>query len=399
MKITVVGGGPAGLYAALLLKKADPSHEITIFERDGPNDTFGWGIVFSDQTFDYLRQVDEPSFREIVRSCETWDNIDVVHRGERISIHGNHFSGIARIRFLQILQQRAASLGVELRFRTPVTDVGALDRGGLLIGADGANSRVRQHHTAAFQPTIEAARNKYIWLGTPRLFHGLTLTFRQTEWGPFAAHSYKFSPTRSTIIVECGPDTWARAGFASLSDELTAERLATIFRDDLGGEPLLTNAFVRWLNFTLVKNSRWWHDRIVLLGDALHTAHFSIGSGTKLALEDAIALAKAVGEHSQLADALAAFEHARKPIVDAMQTAALESLRWFENMGADFDLDPITFAYRLMTRSGRIDKEKLRQRDPQFVEAYDRVAGLHSPLTWHHWAGDRRRWRRGDGLT
>jgi anthraniloyl-CoA monooxygenase len=235
---------------------------------------------------------------------------------------------------------------------------------------------VRQHYATAFQPIIEAARNKYIWLGTPRLFHGLTLTFRRTEWGPFASHSYKFSPTRSTFIVECDPDTWERAGFRATGDEQMADRLAALFRDDLAGEPLLTNDFVRWLNFTLVSNRRWCHDRVVLLGDALHTAHFSIGSGTKLALEDAIALVAALGAHPQVGDALAAFERGRRPIVDATQAAALESLRWFENMGSDFDLDPTTFAYRLMTRSGRITKEKLRQRDPQFVDAYERVAGL-----------------------
>jgi anthraniloyl-CoA monooxygenase len=375
MNITVIGAGPAGLYFALLMKKADSAHRVTVFERDGADDTFGWGIVFSDQTFLYLRDGDEPSFREIVAACQTWDNVDVVHRDEKISIHGNRFSGIARIAFLKILQRRAAALGVDLRFRTPIADPSRLAPTDLLVGADGAASQVRQHGADRFEPEIAAARNKYIWLGTPRLFHGLTLTFRETDWGPFVAHSYKFSPSLSTFIVECGPETWQRAGFENMSGAETCARLSAIFARDLGGAPLLTNNFVRWLSFTLVRNRRWWHDRVVLLGDALHTAHFSIGSGTKLALEDAIALARAVIEHADVGAALPAFQAARKPLVDATQDAALESLRWFENMGDDLDLDPVVFAYRLMTRSGRLDKEKLRIRDQAFVDAYERAAG------------------------
>jgi anthraniloyl-CoA monooxygenase len=379
MKITIIGAGPAGLYFAVLMKKADASHRITVLERDGADDTFGWGIVFSDQTFAYLEDSDEPSFRDLVAARETWDNVDVVHRGEKISIHGNRFSGIARIAFLKILQRRAAALGVDLRFQTPVADPVQLEPHDLLVGADGANSQIRQRYAGAFGPEVSAARNKYIWLGTPRLFHGLTLTFRETAWGPFAAHSYKFSPALSTFIVECGPDTWAKAGFAGMTEAETCDRLAAIFADDLRGAPLLTNNFVRWLNFTLVRNRHWWTERTVLLGDALHTAHFSIGSGTKLALEDAIALAKAFAERGTVADALPYFQEQRKPIVDGVQDAALESLRWFENIGDDFALDPIVFAYRLMTRSGRLDKEKLRRRDHAFVAAYERAVGA-SPI-------------------
>ncbi len=367
------------LYFAVLMKKADASHRITVLERDGADDTFGWGIVFSDQTFAYLEDSDEPSFRDIVAARETWDNVDVVHRGEKISIHGNRFSGIARIAFLKILQRRAAALGVDLRFQTPVVDLAQLEPYDLLVGADGANSQIRQRYAGAFGPEVSAARNQYIWLGTPRLFHGLTLTFRDTAWGPFAAHSYKFSPALSTFIVECGPETWAKAGFAGMTEAETCDRLAAIFSDDLCGAPLLTNNFVRWLNFTLVRNRQWWTERVVLLGDALHTAHFSIGSGTKLALEDAIALATAFAERGEAADALPYFQQQRKPIVDGMQDAALESLRWFENMGDDFALDPIVFAYRLMTRSGRLDKEKLRRRDHAFVAAYERAVGA-SPI-------------------
>jgi anthraniloyl-CoA monooxygenase len=371
MRILVVGGGPAGLYFALLMKRRDPRHEITVVERDGPHDTFGWGIVFSDQTFSYLQEHDGPSADAIIAACETWDNVDVVHRGQTVSIRGNRFSGLARLEFLNILHRRCEAVGVDLRFHTNLTDPGQMGEFDLVAGADGAHSTVRQRYREVFQPSIDVRRNKYIWLGTRRLFHGLTLTFRQTPAGVFAAHSYKFNKTTSTFIVECPPETWEAAGFASMSEAGTCAYLERVFADDLGGHPLLTNNFVRWLNFPLVKNARWRHDHVVLLGDALHTAHFSIGSGTKLALEDAIALAGAFAAASGTPAALEAFERSRKPVVDSLQDAAYESLLRFERMEEDMGLDPIAFAYRLMTRSGRIDREKLRKRDPDFVAAYE----------------------------
>ena len=374
MRILVVGGGPAGLYFAMLMKQRDPRHEITLVERDGPHDTFGWGIVFSDQTFSYLEDQDGPSADAIISACETWDNVDIVHRGRKVTIRGNRFSGIARLAFLNILHSRCEAAGVDLRFHTNVTDPEQMTGFDLIVGADGANSLVRERHREAFQPSIDVRRNKYIWLGTRQLFHGLTLTFRRTEAGVFAAHSYKFDKTTSTFIVECPPETWERAGFASMSEADTCACLEGVFADDLGGHPLLTNNFVRWLNFALVKNARWHHEHVVLLGDALHTAHFSIGSGTKLALEDAIALARAFAGAGGTRGALEEFERLRKPVVDSLQAAAYESLLRFEHMEEDMELDPIAFAYRLMTRSGRIDREKLRKRDPEFVAAYEREA-------------------------
>ena len=371
MKITIIGGGPSGLYFASLMKKLDPSREITIIERDGPDDTFGWGIVFSDQTFSYLEENDRESYAEITRSCETWDNVDVVHKDRKITIRGNRFSGIGRLAFLKILHRRCFDLGVDIKFNTNVSDISDLEDYDLLVGADGANSLVRRAFEESFQPTLDEGRNKYIWLGTRQLFHGLTLTFRQNEAGLFIAHSYKFNKTTSAFIVECGEETWARAGLDEMPGEETCRYLAEVFESDLGGNDLLSNNFVKWLNFLLVKNRRWSHNNVVLLGDALHTAHFSIGSGTKLALEDSIALARCFESNREIGTALAEFERTRKPVIDRYQEAAISSLLMFENAQEQMHLDPIPFAYNIMTRSNKIDYEKLKRRDPAFIAAYD----------------------------
>lgn len=371
MKINILGGGPAGLYFAILMKRLDPSHDITLIERDGPDDTFGWGIVFSDQTFSYLKDNDEPSFNQITRACQTWDNVDVVHRDQKVTIRGNRFSGIARLAFLKILQLRCHELGVELRFHTNIADVAEIADCDLLVGADGANSLVRRTFDEAFQPTIDWRRNKYIWLGTHQLFHGLTLTFREGDAGLFIAHSYKFNDTTSTFIVECNEAVWARAGFENMSEAETCAYLAEVFKKDLDGHALLANNFVRWVNFPLIKNRQWHHGNTVLLGDALHTAHFSIGSGTKLALEDSIALAKCFAEQDNVQAALVEFQRVRKPVIDAYQDAAFSSLLMFENAEEDLHLDPLPFAFKMMTRSGKIDYDKLRKRDPQFMAQYD----------------------------
>jgi anthraniloyl-CoA monooxygenase len=373
MRITIIGGGPAGLYFAILMKKADAAHQIRIYERNGPDDTFGWGVVFSGKTLANLRAADHESHAEITREFEAWDNVDVVHRDEKISIHGNSFSGIARLRLLKILQRRAEELGVEVSFRTEIQDLEPLRQDfDLFVGADGVNSTIRLRYAERFKPDLDARPHRYIWYGTNRLFHGLTLTFRENEAGTFAAHSYKFNKTTSTFIVECDPRTWERAGFATMSDEETREYVGKVFAADLNGNRLLSNNS-KWINFLLVRNADWHFENVVLLGDALHTAHFSIGSGTKLAMEDAIALAQSFATTSDVGKALASFTATRRPVIEDYQAAAFESMKWFENAAQYMHLNPMDLAFSVMMRSGRVSYEDLKKRDPKFIRQYEQT--------------------------
>ena len=375
MKINIIGGGPAGLYFAILMKKANALHQIKVYERNGPDDTFGWGVVFSGKTLANLRAADEESHADITKQFAAWDNVDVVHRDKKVSIHGNSFSGIERLQLLKILQRRAEQLGVEIEFRTEINDVELLRNDcDLLLAADGVNSTVRVRYAEQFQPELDSRANRYIWYGTNQLFHGLTLTFRENHAGVFAAHSYKFNPTTSTFIVECDPQTWAKAGFERMGDEETREYLGQVFGGDLQGHKLLSNNS-KWINFLLVKNRKWFFENVVLLGDALHTAHFSIGSGTKLAMEDAIALAESFQQSTSVSDALKRFETTRRPVIEDYQAAAFESMVWFENAREYMHLTPMELAYTLMTRSGRVSYEDLKRRDPKFAADYANQRG------------------------
>jgi anthraniloyl-CoA monooxygenase len=371
MKINIIGGGPAGMYFAILMKQADAAHAITVYERNGPDDTFGWGVVFSGKTLANLRAADEVTHAEITRAFAAWDNVDIVHGSEKISIHGNSFSGIGRLQLLKILQRRCEQLGVELKFRSEVANIEAMRTScDLLIAADGVNSTARKEYANRFVPSLDVRPNRYIWYGTNRLFHGLTLTFRETEAGVFAAHSYKFNETTSTFIIECDPETWQRANFSALDEEETREYLERVFAQDLDNHPLLSNNS-KWIGFLLVKNEHWFFENLVMIGDALHTAHFSIGSGTKLALEDSIALFQCFRHTPEVSLALKEFEMSRKPVIEEYQAAAYDSMRWFENARDYMNLSAIELAFALMTRSGRVDMAALRRRDPKFVSSYE----------------------------
>jgi anthraniloyl-CoA monooxygenase len=371
MKIDIIGGGPAGLYFAILMKKARASHQITVYERNGPDDTFGWGVVFSGKTLANLRAADEVSHAEITKEFEAWDNVDVVHRDAKISIHGNSFSGIARLQLLKILQRRAEELGVEIDFYSEIYNVEAVRQDcDLMLAADGVNSTVRSRYAKQFLPELDVRANRYIWYGTGQLFHGLTLTFRENSAGVFAAHSYKFNRTTSTFIVECDPQTWANAGFENMSADKTLDYVGEVFAPDLNGHKLLSNNS-KWINFLLVKNRNWFFENVVLIGDALHTAHFSIGSGTKLAMEDAIALAESFQQTANVSEALTHFTQTRRPVIQDYQAAAFESMQWFENAASYMHLSPMELAYVLMMRSGRVTYDDLKRRAPEFIEQYE----------------------------
>jgi 2-polyprenyl-6-methoxyphenol hydroxylase-like FAD-dependent oxidoreductase len=373
VKIGVLGGGPAGLYFALLMKKQDASHEITVVEQNPAGATYGWGVVFSDRALSFLAAADPDSSHDITAALQTWDDQAIVHEGQRVPIDGLGFSGIARLDLLQILQTHCRRHGVRLEFEARVTDLAAFRGWDLVVGADGVNSVVRETYRAQFAPTVEVLSNKYLWYGTHQLFDCLTLTFRQTADGPFVAHHYRYSADASTFLVECDAQTWASAGLARTSEDESRRYCEEIFRDDLGGHALLTNKS-SWLNFKVVANQRWSHDNVVLIGDALRTVHFSIGSGTRMALEDAIVLTQAFASHRDVTAALAAFERVRRPAVERFLKVAAGSFVWYEHMRDKLHLAPVAFAYDYVMRGGTVTHERLRERSPRLAAAWEAYA-------------------------
>ena len=374
MRIVCIGGGPAGLYFALLMKQARPEASITVVERNRPHDTFGWGVVFSDQTLNNLARADAPTYEAILASFNHWDNIDVHFKGRTITSGGHGFSGIARKRLLAILQERCRELGVELVFQTNVQDDAPYRDADLIIASDGVNSTLRRKYADYFQPQIEKRRCKYVWLGTHKRFDAFTFAFEETEWGWFQAHAYTFDRETSTFIVETPEENWYRAGFDSMTADQSVAFCERLFSRYLDGYPLLNNTrhlANPWLNFLRITNEHWTHKNIVLLGDAAHTAHFSIGSGTKLALEDAISLVKFLQQDRDIATALAQYEAERKIEVIKIQNSARNSTDWFENVKRYTALEAEQFAYSLLTRSQRVSHENLRVRDKSYISSME----------------------------
>ena len=386
MRIAIVGGGPGGLYLAALLKQLDSDHEITVWERNAPDDTFGFGVVFSDETLGAVDTADAEIHNRMASRFARWTDIDVEVNGHAFTVGGQGFAAMGRKDLLRILQERVAELGVTVNFRAEAPDPDVLRADfDLVVAADGLNSAVRTKYADAFRPSLDRRHSKYIWFGTDLVFEAFQFFVKQTEWGTMQIHGYPYSDKGSTFIVEMHEDVWRHAGFdrtedtifpPGASDDFAVKLVAEIFADELQGHQVLTNNS-KWLNFHTVRNERWHDGNVVLIGDAAHTAHFSIGSGTKLAMEDALALAACLHEQPTVTAALEAYQAERKPVVESTQRAAQASMEWFENIGMYADQDPAQFVFNLITRSRRITFENLKDRDPEFAARMEEEFARH----------------------
>ncbi|HEX2195405.1 MAG TPA: FAD-dependent monooxygenase, partial [Actinomycetota bacterium] len=369
MRVAVAGGGPGGLYFALLLAKARSDASIELFEKNPRGATYGWGVVFSDRTLASFREADLDTYERIVDAFAWWDVIEVRYKEDVVRCGGQAFSGMARRKLLEILQTRCEDLGVGLHFETEVgpDDVGGYD---VVVAADGVHSRFRDRYAGVLGPRVAEGRARYVWFGTTCPFDAFTFVFRPTRHGLFQAHVYPFDGSTSTFIVECDETTWRAAGLDGADEAGSISFCEDVFADDLRGHPLLSNQS-RWLSFPTLRTRRWWHDNVVFLGDAVHTAHFSIGSGTKLAMEDSIALAREVARRDDPAEAFGAYQLDRKAVVERFQQAARESRQYFESTSRYLGLDTEQFVFHLLTRSGRVGYDDLRLKDPALMDRVD----------------------------
>jgi anthraniloyl-CoA monooxygenase len=379
MKIRIIGGGPAGLFFAYLMGRADAGHDIHVYERDPEDATYGWGLVFSDVALSFVRDISPELYESITHDQVVFDAMEIVHQGQHVTLAGNTFHRMARIDLLRALHRHCRAVGVRLEFERRCDGVAAFADSDLIVAADGAKSATRTRYQEQFQPTIDERPNLLAWYGTTRLFEPLSLIFRQNGDGLIIAHAYQYSRTHSTFLVEVLPDTFRRAGLDRMSEKESLVYCQAAFADDLVGHPLLSNRST-WFRYAIVKNAVWSFDKVVLLGDALRTGHPSIGSGTRMALQDAIALFEACQTaDSDVAAVLDEFRRIRRPGSDSLQQAAIKSTEWYETLSGKLHLDPVSFAYDYLRRSGRVSHADIRQRDPELAAAYER---LHPTDEW-----------------
>jgi len=370
LKAAVVGGGPSGLFFALLLKQSDPRHDVAVYERNRLDTTFGFGVVFSDATEEALAVADPEVADAMTRRCHRWDDIEIHYQGRVLTSTGHRFSGLSRAALLEVLAGRCRDTGVRLCFEREIPDPESLAGADLIVAADGANSAVREKYREHLRPSVDVRPNRFVWLGTTKPFPAFTFYFKSDAHGLWRVHAYQYEPDRSTFIVETTEATWRAAGLEDASEEDTIAFCEKLFAAELAGHRLLSNRSI-WRSFPTIRNERWHWKNVVLAGDAAHTAHFSVGSGTKLAMEDAVALVDALRTAGSIPEALAAYEAARRPAVESLQRAAQASLQWFEDTERYMRLEPLQFAFTLITRSLRVTHENLKARDPAFVAKVD----------------------------
>jgi len=369
-KINIVGGGPAGLYFAILMREYYPESKITIFERNSIDDLEGWGIVIIQGTVRLLQKCDSDSYQEIVNHCKLWSDVDVRHNGEHMRVRGKEYISTSRNLLVSALRKRCSTLGIDILYNKQITDTSEVAKCDLLVGADGANSSVRDAYKEAFKTTIDLRKHWFVWLGTRKIFDTITHISKSTSTGSFTAEAYVYSDTHSSFIPNCSDETWCASGFGEMTVDEAVHYLSEVFKDELDGQPLLSNEGSIWRQFPHVTNENWFHENVLLLGDALRTAHFSIGSGTRLAIEDAVIAAQCLSTHDTVSTALAEFEKRRRPLMERLQGIAYESMLWFESIDERMNLDIVPFTYEIMTRTSSLGERSLKLTDPEFLKRY-----------------------------